>query len=538
MYDYIVVGAGSAGCVLANRLSEDPAHRVLLLEAGPADHKKEIHIPAAFPKLFHTEVDWAYYSTPQAELKNRRLFMPRGKTLGGSSSINAMIYIRGHRADYDAWATLGNKGWSYDEVQPYFMRSEEQTVHKNEYHGRSGEMRVSDLICTNELTETFVAGAQQVGYAKNPDFNGIQQEGFGFYQVTQKFGKRHSTAAAFLDPVRQRENLHIVTGAEVAHLLLEGKTAKGVAYYREGVLQKAFAQTEVVLCGGAINTPKLLMLSGIGKGAHLQEMGIEVTHDLPGVGQNLQDHLFMGIIYRSKKNVTLDAAEGLFNGLTNFFNHLLLRDGPFTSNLAEAGGFVRTRPGLSAPDVQFHFAPLFFVEHGAVRPKGCGFSLAPTLLTPKSRGHIRLASSALRDHPLIDPQHLSEREDLETMIRGYKVGWKILQTEAFAPYRAALFSPERPLHNDGEIEDLIRRHVEALYHPVGTCKMGNDAEAVVDSSLCVQGIARLRIADASVMPIIPRGNTNAPTIMIAEKASDMILGKKPLKVWREEVAGM
>ncbi len=538
MYDYIIVGAGSAGCVLANRLTEDPSKRVLLLEAGAPDEKKEIHIPAAFPKLFKTEVDWEYYSTPQPELHNRQLFMPRGKTLGGSSSINAMIYIRGHQADYDTWAALGNDGWDYQSVLPYFKRSEEQMTHNNRFHGKNGLLRISDQICKNELTEKFVEAAQQAGYAFNSDFNGPVQEGFGFYQVTQKFGKRHSTAAAFLVPALKRNNLEVLTKAEVTHLLWEGKKVKGVAFQREGTLQKVYAESEIILCGGAINTPKLLMHSGVGEGTHLQDFGIEVVQHLPGVGKNLQDHLFGGIIYRSKKNVTLDSAEGLFNVVGNAFKHLFLREGPFTSNIAEGGGFVRTQSHFTAPDIQFHFAPAFFVEHGAVRPPGNGFAVAPTLLTPQSRGEIRLNSADPLSYPLINPNHFTAREDIDTMIRGYKIGWEIMQAEAFKPYRDTLFLPEQPLRSDAEIEEHLRSSVEALYHPVGTCKMGNDANAVVDKDLKVHGIENLRIADASIMPIIPRGNTNAPAIMIGEKAADLILNRNPLRTWREQVAGV
>jgi len=537
MFNYIIIGAGSAGCVLANRLTENKANKILLLEAGGPDEKKEIHIPAAFSKLFKSEVDWEYYSTPQPQLNGRKLFMPRGKTLGGSSSINAMIYIRGHRADYDGWAALGNNGWSYQEVLPYFKRSEEQRTHKNEFHGLKGGLRISDLICKNELSEAFVKGAQEIGYDLNNDFNGAEQEGFGFYQVTQKFGKRHSTAAAFLEPAIRRPNLTTITHAEATKLLFEGKKVTGVEYQQGGELHQVFADAEVVLCGGTINTPKLLMHSGIGEGKHLQEIGIDTLHHLNGVGKNLQDHLFGGIMYRTKKEVTLDSAEDLFNVFGNLFNHLFFREGPFTSNVAEAGGFIKTTDSLPAPDIQFHFAPAFFLEHGTVKPKGNGFSIAPTLLTPKSRGFIKLQSNNPNEYPLINPQHFTNEEDIKTLIEGYKVGWKIMNSEAFAGYRDTLFMPEKVLQTDDEIAEHLRNSVEALYHPIGTCKMGNDSEAVVDSELKVHGIENLRIADASIMPIIPRGNTNAPTIMIAEKAADLILKKQPLKVWREEVAG-
>lgn len=537
-YDYIIIGAGSAGCVLANRLSENPDNRVLLVEAGGPDTKKEIHIPAAFPKLFKTEVDWEYYSTPQKELAGRELFMPRGKTLGGSSSINAMIYIRGHQADYDGWAALGNKGWSYKDVLPYFKKSEEQTSFKNEFHGKNGPMRVTDLIHKNELSEAFVQGAKEVGFEHNSDFNGATQEGFGFYQVTQKFGKRHSTAASFLEDARLRKNLVIATYAEVTHLNFEGKKVTGVSYTKEGEKHEVSAAVEVILCGGAINTPKLLMHSGIGEAKHLKEVGIEVLHNLQGVGKNLQDHLFGGIMYKSKKDVTLDTAEDLLNVFGNLFSYLFFREGVFTSNIAEAGGFIKTKAQLEAPDIQFHFAPAFFVEHGTKKTKGNGYSLAPTLLTPKSRGVIKLSSNNIHDKPIIDPRHFTEEEDIKCMVEGYKAGWKIMQSSAFDAYRDGQFMPEKPLQTDNEIAEYLRSNVEALYHPVGTCKMGTDAESVVDAALKVHGIENLRIADASIMPVIPRGNTNAPTIMIAEKAADMILKKQPLKVLREEVAGV
>lgn len=520
MFDYIIIGGGSAGCVLANRLSENPSNQVLLLEAGGPDKDKYIHIPTAFYKLFRTPLDWGYYSTAQEALLGRRVFIPRGKVLGGSSSINAMIYIRGNKEDYNEWAALGNPGWSYNEVLPYFKKSEDQQRGENEYHGKGGLLSVSDPISPNFMSHLFLQASQEMQLPLNADFNGEKQEGFGLFQRTVKKGRRHSTAAAFLKPIiKKRTNLKVVTQATVLRLELNGKKVTGVTYELNGQQFTENAQKEVVLSAGAINSPQILLLSGIGPAQHLREIGIEVKHDLPGVGQNLRDHPFVVIAARLAKGRTLDTAENWINLLKYF----VLRRGPLTSTIAEACGFVKTRPELPAPDMQVFFSPAFLIEHGFIRPGGDGFTLAPCLVKPKSVGELKLKSADPHEHPLINPNYLAAEEDMDAMIEGYKVAAKLLHSKAFKPYFRNYYRPHDRLHSVSEIKEHIRLNMEAMYHPVGTCKMGKDLMAVVDHTLKVHGLEGLRVVDASIMPTIIRGNTNAPTIMIAEKAADMIL---------------
>ncbi len=524
-YDYIIIGGGSAGCVLANRLSENPNNNVLLLEAGKKDTKREIHIPAAFTKLFKTEVDWDYHSVPQKYVNNREMYFPRGKVMGGCSSINAMIYIRGHRADYDEWAALGNKGWSYQEVLPYFKKSENQQRGESDYHGKNGPLCVSDHRTKNKLSEALIEAATTLGYKRTNDFNGENQEGFGYYQVTQKNGSRCSTAAAFIKPVLKRKNLRVLTEAAVSKLSFENKKATSVTYKRWGLESTATANKEIILCAGAYNSPHLLMLSGIGPSKELKKHGIRPILNIEGVGQNLQDHLITGVSMVANKKVTLDKMDKGTNLLKNMSNYLIRKQGPLTSNIAECGGFIYTKEGLEAPDLQYHFAPCLFLESGLVLPDEYGFGLAPTLIKPKSVGELTLASSNPEEMPLIDPKFFSdsENEDLQTMIRGFRIAEKILLSPPFKKHRKTYFLPEKSLQSDDEIADFIRETLEHIYHPVGTCKMGNDPQAVVNDRLQVHGIQNLRVIDASIMPTIVRGNTNAPTIMIAEKGAEMIL---------------
>ena len=530
-FDYIIVGAGSAGCLLANRLSANPENQVLLLEAGGKNTHLNIQTPAAFYKLFRTKYDWNYDSVPQVHMNNRPMFQPRGKTLGGCSSINAMIYIRGHKSDYDTWADLGNKGWSYKEVLPYFKRFEANERLSDTYHGTEGELNISDHQTRNILSEKLVEAAQQAGYAYNDDFNGARQEGFGYYQLTVKDGKRWSAVEAFLKPVQSRQNLHIITHALTHKVLIENKKACGVLYEKGGKLQEVKAGREVILTAGAFNSPQLLMLSGIGNAQKLKSLDVPVVADLPGVGKNLQDHLVGGLIMNCNQNITLDRVEDFPAILVNLWKLMVNKKGPFTSNVAEAGGFVRTQKDLPAPDLQFHFAPSYFVRHGAENPKsGNGYSLGATLLAPESRGEVRLASSDPRDKILIDPNYLSAERDMQTMVKGYHIARKIFDQPAFDPYRGSHFLPDEALDDDTDIKGFVREWVETLYHPVGTCKMGSDDMAVVDDQRRVRAIRNLRVADASVMPLIVRGNTNAPTMMIAEKAADMILKSKPSTV--------
>lgn len=519
-YDYVVVGAGSAGCVLAGRLSEDSDTSVLLLEAGKPDEKREIRIPAAFSDLFKTEYDWEYYTNPQPEMNNRELYWPRGKTLGGSSSINAMIYIRGHPHDYDQWASLGNDGWAYEDVLPYFKRSERfNPGGGGDYHGTDGPLHVSDLRTVNPLTERFLKATEEVGYERNGDFNGAEQEGIGQYHVTQKKGKRHSAAEAFLKPVLDRPNLTVETGAQATQLRFDGDRTTGVEYRQDDTALYAEATEEVVLSAGAVNSPHLLLCSGIGDPEHLDEHGIAPTAELPGVGRNLQDHLFASVVYESTEGGTLDDA-GRIRDLAKFF---VLKRGHLTSNVAEAGGFFRTDDDLPAPDMQFHFGPGYFMNHGFDNPEeGHGISLAATQLRPESRGRITLHSSNPLDDPAIDPNYLDADRDRELLVEGVRRAREIIQADAFDEVRGDEVWPGEDVQTDEEILDHIRETSETVYHPVGTCKMGDDEMAVVDDRLRVHGVDGLRVADASIMPTLTGGNTHAPTVMIAEKAVDMI----------------
>jgi choline dehydrogenase len=518
MYDYVIVGAGSAGCVLANRLSEDPSVRVLVLEAGAPDRKQEIHIPAAFAKLFKTPYDWVYETEPQPHLGNRRLYWPRGKMLGGSSSMNAMMYIRGHRADYDNWRDQGNPGWGFADVLPYFRRMENEERGASEYHGVGGPLNVADLRTVNPLTRTFLLAAGEIGLPATDDFNGPQQEGIGLTQVTQKQGKRHSTATAYLKPALGRPNLTVLTQAQATRILFEQKRAVGVAYQQNGKEQQAQAAREVLLCGGAINSPHLLLLSGIGPAEQLMSLGIPIVHHLPGVGQNLQDHLLAITAFSCTQPVTLASAEKL----NNILSFLLLKNGPLTSNVGEAAGFLKTRPTLAAPDLEMIFAPVYFIEHGFSNPPGHGFSIGAILLQPESRGYITLRSPNPLEAPAIQPNYLAHEEDLRVLVEGIKLARRIAQASAFAAYRGEEVTPGPKAQTDSAIAEQIRQTSQTLYHPVGTCKMGSDPLAVVDAELRVRGVAGLRVVDASVMPTIIRGHTNAPTIMLAEKVTDAI----------------
>lgn len=518
MFDYIVVGAGSAGCVLAGRLSEDPEVRVLLLEAGGPDIRKEIRIPAAFQKLFKTECDWTFYTEAQPQLFNRRLYWPRGKVLGGSGSMNAMIYIRGHRSDYDAWAQAGNKGWSFEEVLPFFRKAQHQERGASEFHSTGGPLNVADLRSVNPLSRAFLEGCREAGLRHNADFNGAELEGAGLYQVNQKDGRRCSAADAFLRPALGRRNLTVASHAVATRLLFDGKRVTGVAYSQDGHAKEAEAAREVILCGGAVQSPQLLLLSGFGPADYLRQQGIAQVAETTGVGENLQDHLQAPIVYRCRKAVSLSRAETLVNML----RWQLLGSGPLTSCVAEAGAFVKTRPDLAVPDIQLLFAPNFFIEHGFRNPKGDGFSIAVTLLRPRSRGHIRLCSADPHEAPMIQPKYLSDETDIRSLVEGAKLARRIVQGKAFDAFRGEELLPGPKAQSDEQIGIAIRKTVETLYHPAGTCAMGPGAMAVVDERLRVRGLDGLRVADASIMPAIVGGNTNAPTMMIAEKAAAMI----------------
>lgn len=517
-FDYIIVGAGSAGCVLANRLSADPHVKVLLIEAGGSDNHPLIKIPAAFYRLYKSRVDYGFYTLPQAGADNRQLFVPRGKTLGGSGSINAMIYIRGHRQDYDDWAAAGNPGWDYDSVLPYFKKSERNHAFSDAYHGTDGAWHISALKSAHPLTGKYLEAGAAVGLPVLADLNGAADEGLGLHQVNQHQARRHSPAHAFLHPILYRENLSLMRAAHVNKLLLEGNRVVGVEVHQKRSTKCLYAHKEVIVSAGSIHSPLLLLRSGIGAAAALTAQHITVRHDLPGVGQNLQDHPVAPLVYRTHRGNSLDTAENL----PNLLRWLFANKGPFSSNLAEGGGFFRTQPELTAPDIQLHFAPAFFVDHGFSRPSGNGFSLAPILLRPESRGSVQLHPT--QHHvPLIDPQVFAEEADLERLCDGYARALTICEAEPLAREATARFQPAEAFKSRADMRAFIRKNVELLYHPVGTCKMGAGADAVVDHQLRVHGLEGVRVADASIMPRITGGNTQAPTIMIAEKAADMIL---------------
>lgn len=535
IYDFIIIGAGSAGAVLANRLSESGKYSVLLLEAGGKDNDMNMKIPAGFPKLFKTKHDWNYHTTPQEHLNNRALYLPRGKTLGGSSSINAMIYIRGNRADYDDWAKEGNKGWSYDEMLPYFKKSEHQEVIKDEYHGQNGPLNVMNRHYTNPLSVAFVEAGKELGYPENADFNGKEQEGFGMYQVTHTNGTRCSTAVAYLNPAKKRSNLTIQTKSLVERIIIEDGQTKGVQYLQNGKSHTVQVNQEVILSAGAYNSPQVLLLSGIGAGSELTRHGIPVVKDLPAVGKHLQDHLVSFSLFNSNYKQSLDSAENFPVILKHLANYFINKKGPFSSNVGESGAFVKSSPDEKAPDIQYHFGPCFFLEHGFQKPKGNGYSIGNKVLIPKSMGTVSLASAKATDKALIDHNYLSDDDDMRKSIWAFKLGQQLGLTKAFTPYRSGYHLPTQILTDNAAIADVIRATAETLYHPTSTCKMGqNETNSVVNERLQVHGIQGLRVIDASIMPNVTRGNTNAPTIAIAEKGADMILKDVTASLYHNE----
>ncbi len=522
MYDYVIVGAGSAGCVLAARLSEDPDVSVLLLEAGPPDVNENIHVPLGYLQLARTEVDWDYSTAPEPNCGGRRISLPRGKVLGGSSSINAMIYIRGNPADYDGW---GVPGWGWEALFPYFLRAEDNERGASEWHGVGGPLPVSDQRSGNAITPAFVEAGVEAGLARNEDFNGAEQDGVGMYQVTQRAGMRASAAVAYLHPATERPNLTVMPYMHVNRLLFDGTRAVGVEATQLGQARELRAEREVVLCGGTFNSPQLLMLSGIGPAEHLALREVEVLLDQPAVGENLSDHAATYNVWTTPEPESLLLA--LEPAALEEFN--ASQTGPFASNLAESGGFARVEPGATAPDVQIHVAPVQIVDEGMADPDAHGVWVSPCLLTPGSRGSVRLGSNDPTAKPIVRNEFYSAEEDLPRMIAATRLMEEICAQPAMRPYCAEPFTAPA-----GDSDDDIRAHIARttfpIYHPVGTCAIGS----VVDADLRVQGLEGLRVVDASVMPAVPRGNTNAPVIALAERAADLIKGATPLRAAEAE----
>ena len=525
MFDYLIIGAGSAGCVLASRLSEDPDVSVALLEAGPADRSVLIHCPAGLALLAQTsQANWAVESVPHPGLNGRRGYQPRGKVLGGSSSINAMIYARGPRADYDAWAHEGNAGWGFDDVLPLFKRAEHNERGADAWHGSGGPLNVMDLRSPNRFGPIFVDAAAQAGFPRNADFNGAQQEGVGLYQVTHRNGERFSAAKAYLRPALGRPNLTVLTQTLATRIVFEGKRATGVEIAQDGAKRTLSARREVLVSAGALLSPQLLMLSGIGPGAELQQFGIPTLHDLPGVGRHLHDHVDVVQVVNAPQLKDLFGLSftGALNVLQGIFEWRRHRSGMLTTNFAEAGGFIKSTPQEDRPDLQLHFVIGKLIDHGRKTVFGHGYSCHVCLLRPRSRGRLTLASADPLAAPLIDPNFLAESDDLARLVRGFKIMRGIVSQPALAAHRGTELPASAAAQSDDRIEQFIRNHADTIYHPVGSCRMGSGAMDVVDAQLRVHGVQGLRVVDASIMPSIVSGNTNAPTIMIGEKAAELI----------------
>jgi choline dehydrogenase len=524
-YDYIIVGAGSAGCVLANRLSASGTKRVLLLEAGPSDTNPWIHIPLGYGKLFKDpSVNWLYRTEPQAHLNGRVIGQPRGKVLGGSSSINGLIYIRGQREDFDDWRQLGNPGWGWEDVFPYFLRAERQARGASAYHGVDGLLRVSDQREPHELCEAFIEAATQTGFSANTDFNGATQEGAGYFQTTSHLGRRVSAAVAYLRPARRRSNLEVITQAHVTRVVIESARATGLVWRQGGEWRCARADAELILSGGAINTPQLLQLSGVGPGPVLQDNGIRVIKDLPGVGENLHDHLQVRIVYKCRKRITVN--DDLHNPLRKLgvgLRYALLRKGPLTVSAGYAGGFFRTDPSVSRPDIQMHFITFSTTKMGDKLHPFSGFTVSSCQLRPESRGSVRIKSADPFAAPAIDPNYLATPFDCRTNVAGVRLIRQIMGGAAMQPYVAQELEPGQAIVSDADLLSYCRNTASTLYHPTCTARMGADPGAVVDNRLRVRGIRNLRVVDGSVMPAVVSGNTHASIVMIGEKAADLIL---------------
>jgi choline dehydrogenase len=532
VYDYVIVGAGSAGCVLAARLSENPAASVLLLEAGPPDTADQIRIPAALNLLFASTYDWGFRTVPQERAAGQSVYWPRGRVIGGCSSINAMIYIRGNKLDYNTWRDqYGCDGWGYNDLLPYFIRSEANSRGSSSYHGGTGPLSVADPRHKSPAPSAFVQAAVAAGATANPDFNGPEQDGVGFYQLTQKEGRRCSAADAYLHPAQDRPNLTVQTDALVTSVMTEAGRAVGVRYLHRGEEKLARAEAEVILCGGTVNTPQLLLLSGIGPAEHLREHGISVVADSPGVGANLSDHPIVTALWSTPKVKGLAEQAGTRNLLRWQFTHT----GPYTTNIAEAGGFARTDPGLPAPDIQWHVLPVPFRDGGLADPTDRGMSVLVTLVDVRSRGRITLRSADPRHKPLIDPGYLTDPADTAALVKAIGMVREIAEVRPMRRLWTAEEAPGSDVQDQDAVRDFVRRDVTTIYHPVGTCAMTGEPSVnasglpgVVDTELRVRGVQGLRVVDASIIPAVPRGNTNAPVIAVAERAADLISGRAPL----------
>ncbi|HEX4466601.1 MAG TPA: GMC family oxidoreductase N-terminal domain-containing protein [Solirubrobacteraceae bacterium] len=520
MYDYVIIGAGSAGCVLANRLSEDPSTRVLLLEAGGGDRSMKIKIPAAFPEQFQTKLDWNFSTEPEPHVDGRSLYVPRGKALGGSSSMNAMLYVRGRPWDYDSWEAQGAPGWGYADVLPYFIRAEDNVRGASEYHGAGGPLRVSEQRSPRPLNRRLLAASEGAGIPRIADYNGPEQDGVSMFQVTQKDGRRFSAADAYLHPVKGRPNLEIRTKASVLEIELEGNRAVGVRVARgRNGSEVLRAEREVLLSAGAICSPQLLLLSGIGPAEELRAAGVEVRHDLPGVGRNLQDHPFVTLLWEVSDQDTLYGADKP----KALLEWMLRKTGKLSSTVAEVCAFTRTRGGLPAADIQYHMGAAYFEDHGNEEYDGHCAVIAPVLVAPKARGQVWLRSSNPSEKPRIITNSLSEPDDVDSMVAGMQLAREIAAQSPMSEVTIKELKPGPQTQDRSELEADLRRRLMLIYHPVGTARMSDTHEqAVVDSQLRVHGIESLRVVDASIMPLISGGNTNAPTIMIAERASDLI----------------
>lgn len=531
-FDYVLIGAGSAGCVLANRLSANPAVTVLLLEAGGPDRHPLVRIPAGYAKLHGSSIDWGYWTEPQPHVLNRRMYQPRGKGLGGSSSTNAMAYIRGNRADYDGWAALGNRGWGYEDLLPYFIRGEDNAQFQqldSRYHGRGGPLHVSYAAHQTPLAGAFVAACGEAGIPPTPDFNGAEQAGAGLFQFTIRAGRRCSTAAAYLRPAMGRPNLRVITHAPIKRLVIEADQATGVEFFTgKTTTQHVVARREVLLCAGAFGSPHLLMLSGIGDEEHLKQHGIPVRKHLPGVGRNLQDHVFTGVSSLARGRVGVNHYLRPWDQMRELTRYLATHRGPLTMSPLEANAFLKVGDGPAPVDLQLHFAPIHLGDDYrgslydvATFPRTDGFTILPTVLRPESVGQVTLRSADPRAAPVIDPHYLEAEADRVTLVRGIRKALEVMEAPAFDPFRARLTLPPDRSSDDALLLHA-RRMLECVYHPVGTCRMGTDEGAVLNERLGIRGVGNLRVIDASVMPRIVSGNTNAPVIALAEKMADLL----------------